>query len=54
MLRYLSDGQARRVEMPAAGYVLEPRPTNAVENEDDDEDESDWRWVLIYGLATPP
>ena len=36
--------------MPAAGYVLEPRPTNAVENED----ESDRRWVLIYGLATPP
>ena len=26
--------------MPAAGYVLEPRPTNAVED-DDDEDEDD-------------
>jgi len=28
--------------MPAVGYVLEPRPTNAVENEDDDEYEDDW------------
>ena len=35
--------------MPTAGYVLEPRPTTAVENED----KSDWRWVLIYGLAAP-
>jgi hypothetical protein len=23
--------------MPAAGYVLEPRPTNAVEDEDEDD-----------------
>jgi hypothetical protein len=26
--------------MLAVGYVLEPRPTNAVENEDDDENDS--------------
>jgi hypothetical protein len=25
--------------MPAVGYVLEPRPTNAFEDEDDDEDD---------------
>ena len=25
--------------MPAAGYVLEPRPTNAVEDDDEDEDD---------------
>ena len=47
-LLHLSD-EANAGSRNAGGcYVLEPRPTNAVENEDD------WRWVLIYGLATPP
>jgi hypothetical protein len=32
--------------MLAVGYILEPRPTNAVE--DDDEYEDDWDTVIIF------
>jgi hypothetical protein len=41
LLESLGRANAVRQNMRAVGYALEPRPTNAVEDEDDDEDEYD-------------
>ena len=41
LLESLGRANAERQNMPAVDYALEPRPTNAVEDEDDDEYEND-------------
>jgi hypothetical protein len=41
--RILRSGQRSRQDIPAVGYVLEPRPTNDFEDEDDDEYEDEQR-----------
>ena len=37
----IRQGKPLREDKPAAGYVLEPRPTKAIEDEDDDEYENE-------------
>ena len=45
----IRQGKPLREDKPAAGYGLEPRPTKAVEDDDEYENEKDERKPRIYG-----